>query len=491
MKNLKLGVSVLALGVATSALAQTTTNKWAIGVGAHGVNHVAISSEGVGGAFKSLTDTKEGLYSVGNYKIMPPLSKLTVARNLNKYFVADFQATVGNIGNNRFSQYTNNSDGRTITLNDRRIIDERLFVQAGLGLQFKLQALINNENSWFDPYFRLGGNYLYHDYSSATYPVVTVKDDNQNTAITSFRTDGGDKMIKNHITVAGGIGSNFWITKNFGLNIQGDYVNTPFDKSDVANFWQASASIMFRFGQVDTDKDGIYDNEDKCPTVAGPKENAGCPWPDTDKDGTLDKDDKCPTVAGPKENAGCPFPDTDGDGVLDKDDKCPTVAGVKENNGCPKTVDKKIVADEVSKAIKGVFFDFGKSTIKKESNTSLDAAAALLKKEGGTYLVEGHTDKKGKEASNVALSQRRAKAVVLALEERGVAADQLKSKGLGSKEAMATAKASDSERSADRKVIFKYTTGAEWDAIQKYDFTEPVKGMKKATKAAKKVSKKK
>jgi hypothetical protein len=51
----------------------------------------------------------------------------------------------------------------------------------------------------------------------------------------------------------------------------------------------------------------------------------GCP--DTDKDGVADKDDKCPTVAGPKENAGCPWPDTDGDGVLDKDDKCPEVKG--------------------------------------------------------------------------------------------------------------------------------------------------------------------
>jgi hypothetical protein len=40
----------------------------------------------------------------------------------------------------------------------------------------------------------------------------------------------------------------------------------------------------------------------------------GCP--DTDKDGVADKDDKCPTVAG--QNTGCPWPDTDGDGVLDK-----------------------------------------------------------------------------------------------------------------------------------------------------------------------------
>jgi hypothetical protein len=68
------------------------------------------------------------------------------------------------------------------------------------------------------------------------------------------------------------------------------------------------------------------------PDVFGLAALKGCP--DTDKDGVAD-DDKCPTVAGPKENAGCPFPDTDGDGVLDKDDKCPEVKGTVANNGCP------------------------------------------------------------------------------------------------------------------------------------------------------------
>jgi hypothetical protein len=29
--------------------------------------------------------------------------------------------------------------------------------------------------------------------------------------------------------------------------------------------------------RLSTDKDGIADKDDKCPTVAGPKENAGCP----------------------------------------------------------------------------------------------------------------------------------------------------------------------------------------------------------------------
>ena len=45
MKNLKLGITALALTVATSVSAQTTENKWLIGVGAHGVNHAAINGE--------------------------------------------------------------------------------------------------------------------------------------------------------------------------------------------------------------------------------------------------------------------------------------------------------------------------------------------------------------------------------------------------------------------------------------------------------------
>nr|WP_283950720.1 hypothetical protein [Chryseobacterium sp. pc1-10] len=51
---------------------------------------------------------------------------------------------------------------------------------------------------------------------------------------------------------------------------------------------------------------------------------------DTDGDGTTNKDDACPTVNGPVENNGCPWPDTDGDGIWDKDDACP----MGNTNGC-------------------------------------------------------------------------------------------------------------------------------------------------------------
>ncbi len=87
----------------------------------------------------------------------------------------------------------------------------------------------------------------------------------------------------------------------------------------------------------DTDGDGLTDNIDKCPKRFGPKKNKGCPWGDFDKDGLKDNVDKCPKRPGPIENKGCPWPDRDGDGIHDKIDACPDKAGKKEFNGCPDT----------------------------------------------------------------------------------------------------------------------------------------------------------
>lgn len=93
-------------------------------------------------------------------------------------------------------------------------------------------------------------------------------------------------------------------------------------------------------GCVDTDKDGITDPQDQCPTEPGRDENGGCP--DNDRDGVLDKDDACPDVAGKKELAGCP--DADSDGIVDADDACPQEAGPRRTNGCPDR-DKDGVTD--------------------------------------------------------------------------------------------------------------------------------------------------
>ncbi|MBL7684627.1 MAG: thrombospondin type 3 repeat-containing protein [Deltaproteobacteria bacterium] len=68
---------------------------------------------------------------------------------------------------------------------------------------------------------------------------------------------------------------------------------------------------------------------------------------DTDGDGINNDVDACPTVAGvastdPAKN-GCPVvtpeepKDSDGDSINDNEDQCPNQPGTKENNGCPKS----------------------------------------------------------------------------------------------------------------------------------------------------------
>ena len=453
MKNLKLGISALALTVASTVFAQTTSNPWLIGVGAHGVNHVAAGGD-VGNAFSTAFggDDAKRLYNINNFTITPPLSKLTVARNLNKYLVLDWQTSVGNVDNKRIG------------------MEKEFFLMTGLGLQFKFNGLWNEE-SWFDPYLRVGANYLRHDYSGVTFPVYDAYHD---TSYAGFsNNEPYTQRRKDHFAVNAGLGSNFWITKNFGLGVQGDYVSTPIDDSGLANFWQASASLLFRFGNTDRDKDGIPDKYDRCPDTPGLPEFQGCP--DTDGDGIPDIDDACPTVPGPVENNGCPWPDTDGDGVLDKDDACPTVPGPVENKGCPWPT-----AVAVTKEFKDLLFDFNKATIQPGSTHKLDKAAEIIKSAPAeNFVIVGMTDAKGSAAYNLNLSRQRAAAVVKALEARGVNPAQLKSIGIGSQEATVPATASDAERQVDRKVIVRaISSGAEWNTYKKSDL--PAAPVKKA-----------
>ena len=175
MKNLKLGISALALTVASTVFAQTTSNPWLIGVGAHGVNHAA-----AGGNAGDVFSTAFGggdqgeLYNMNNFTITPPLSKLTVARNLSKFLVLDWQTSVGNVDNKKIG------------------MGKEFFLMTGLGLQFKFNGLWN-EDSWFDPYVRAGANYLRHDYSGQ---MNAVDEDGQN-------------IGANHFALATGLGSNF------------------------------------------------------------------------------------------------------------------------------------------------------------------------------------------------------------------------------------------------------------------------------------------
>ena len=81
-------------------------------------------------------------------------------------------------------------------------------------------------------------------------------------------------------------------------------------------------------------------------------------------------------------------------------------------------------------ALYGLLFDTGKTDIKPDSNAQLDQMVALLKAQPALKVfIVGHTDNVGNVDANLALSLGRAKAVIAALTQRGIAANRLQPHG--------------------------------------------------------------
>ena len=181
----------------------------------------------------------------------------------------------------------------------------------------------------------------------------------------------------------------------------------------------------------DSDKDGMNDDEDKCPLVEGKIKYDGCPVPDKDGDGVNDEQDSCVDRPGVAEYNGCPIPDTDGDGVNDKEDKCVNEAGTKEKNGCPEI--KQEIVEKVNFVAQNILFAMGSDRLSPQSNAPLMQVVEIMKNNPNFNLtIEGHTDNTGKESFNISLSQKRANSVKAFLVRQGIAAERLNAKGFGS-----------------------------------------------------------
>lgn len=207
----------------------------------------------------------------------------------------------------------------------------------------------------------------------------------------------------------------------------------------------------------DGDADGIPNYLDKeLNTPAGKEVDAfGVAKKDTDADGIYDEVDNCPTVAGPRDNGGCPLKDTDGDGIIDDKDECPKIPGVAENNGCPKI--EKEEQEIINTAFNDLEFESGKAVILKSSFKALDDLAALLKKKSEWGLrISGHTDNVGDDNKNLILSKDRANAVKKYLVGKGVSASRLESLYFGETKPVAS---NDTEegRQKNRRVEMKIT----------------------------------
>ncbi len=193
---------------------------------------------------------------------------------------------------------------------------------------------------------------------------------------------------------------------------------------------------------VDADHDGVTDSKDRCPkTPAARKVNAqGCEI-DSDRDGVVDDLDRCPgTPAGMKVSAlGCEM-DSDADGIVDSKDQCAgSRAGDKvDPNGCLSAMDQSVppgltfsVTGETF-TLRGVTFEYDSALLTRASSTVLTGIAATLRDRPELRIeISGHTDNRGTEPYNTALSQQRAEAVRAFLVKNGVAEANVEAKGYG------------------------------------------------------------
>jgi OOP family OmpA-OmpF porin len=292
---------------------------------------------------------------------------------------------------------------------------------------------------------------------------MIVKDRNNNdSAYITIREERQDKLLVGKATDRYRL--SFFSVKGFsGFEYKNLYVIASYTKGLTTYYerpeeklkhdnWSASVGLyIFRAKTeditkkvLDTDRDGIEDANDLCPTEAGPPVTNGCP--DKDGDGITDKSDACPEVSGLTKYKGCPIPDSDGDGVNDEQDKCPQQPGTDANNGCPAAIieapvvkkpqDVEVITqktvDQINLNAKRIAFKFRQAELTEESYKILDEIVSLLKNSSVKIKVEGHSSLEGNPKTNLKLSQERADNVKKYLVQQGITIERITSIGYGS-----------------------------------------------------------
>jgi len=131
-----------------------------------------------------------------------------------------------------------------------------------------------------------------------------------------------------------------------------------------------------------------------------------------------------------KETVVCP--DRDADGVPDGVDRCPDVAGPMDNWGCPAYKRLVVTPDKLELKEK-LYFAWDQAVLQDVSFPVLDEVVQALKDNKGFRVqVEGHTSSEGDDDHNQTLSEKRAQAVLDYLVAHGIAPDRLVSKGFAS-----------------------------------------------------------
>jgi len=156
---------------------------------------------------------------------------------------------------------------------------------------------------------------------------------------------------------------------------------------------------------------------------------------------------------------GCSSTDTQEGG----DGAAVDVSGVDQNGGltaeelaAQQAAEAAAKAEAALRDVRTFYFDFDKSDIKAESKDALMAHAKLLASSPNVKVeVEGHCDERGTTEYNMALGERRAKAVASFLVVNGASADQIETVSFG-EERPAELGQTESAWAQNRRAVINY-----------------------------------
>jgi outer membrane protein OmpA-like peptidoglycan-associated protein len=126
-----------------------------------------------------------------------------------------------------------------------------------------------------------------------------------------------------------------------------------------------------------------------------------------------------------------------------------------ETNGIKRDFELESLKSGASIVLNNIFFESGKAELLPTSIAELRKIGKLMRTNSSIKIeIAGHTDNVGNDASNLLLSQKRAKAVTDHLQKQGIEMSRLKSQGHGEAKPL-NDNDSDENRAKNRRIEFK------------------------------------
>jgi OOP family OmpA-OmpF porin len=142
--------------------------------------------------------------------------------------------------------------------------------------------------------------------------------------------------------------------------------------------------------------------------------------------------------------------------------------------------------------LKNIFFDFGKATLRKDSEAELDKLYEIMAKSEIVIELGGHTDSIGSDEANLKLSQDRVNSVKAYLVSKGITEARLQAIGYGEKQPVAT-NSTEEGRAMNRRVevkILKLTMDREGGEIVTEEDRKKKKDKKKEEEPVEEIAEK-